>query len=209
LIDQPLRFGAADVEIMARETVYQGYFSVEALTLRHQVFAGGWSDVFRRECFHRGDAVGVLPWDIERDELILIEQFRIGALRADEIPWMLELIAGVVEANESDVDVVHREAQEEAACLLDQVVPIATYYPSAGACSEQIRLFVGRMMSAGIGEAHGLEGEHEDIWVHAIPRDQAIALLDAGTINNGHTLIALQWLARHGDALREQWRVRQ
>jgi ADP-ribose pyrophosphatase len=209
LIDRPLRFGAADIEITARETVYRGYFSVEAVNLKHRLFAGGWSDVFRRECFHRGDAVGVLPWDIERDELILIEQFRVGALRADESPWMLELIAGVVEPNESDIDVVHREAQEEAACLLDQVTPIATYYPSAGACSEQIRLFVGRMVSAGVGETHGLDSEHEDIWVHAIPRTQAIALLDAGVINNGHTLIALQWLARCGDRLREQWRIEQ
>ena len=209
MIDRTLRFGAADIEITARETVYRGYFSVEAVNLKHRLFAGGWSDVFRRECFHRGDAVGVLPWDIERDELILIEQFRVGALRADESPWMLELIAGVVEPNESDIDVVHREAQEEAACLLDQVTPIATYYPSAGACSEQIRLFVGRMVSAGVGETHGLDSEHEDIWVHAIPRTQAIALLDAGVINNGHTLIALQWLARCGDRLREQWRIEQ
>ena len=104
---------------------------------------------------------------------------------------------------------VRREAQEEAACLLDQITPIATYYPSAGACSEQIRLFVGRMVSAGVGETHGLDSEHEDIWVHAIPRTQAIALLDAGVINNGHTLIALQWLARCGDRLREQWRIEQ
>ena len=36
-------------------------------------------------------------------------------------------------------------------------------------------------------------------------REQALAWLDNNGINNGHTLIALQWLARHGETLRQQW----
>jgi len=67
------------------------------------------------------------------------------------------------------------------------------------------RLFVGRVTRSGAGGIHGLADEHEDLLVHAIPRDRAIAMLDAGDIDNGHTLIALQWLARHGDTLRRQW----
>jgi ADP-ribose pyrophosphatase len=69
----------------------------------------------------------------------------------------------------------------------------------------KIRLFVGCVAEAGVGEIHGLDSEQEDILVHAIPRSEAIAMMDADRINNGHTLIALQWLARHGDALRERW----
>jgi len=64
---------------------------------------------------------------------------------------MLELLAGIVESNENDIDVVHREAKEEAGCVLDAIKPIATFYPSAGGCSEQIRLFVGRVVEAGVG----------------------------------------------------------
>ena len=118
---------------------------------------------------------------------------------------MLELVAGMVADGETDSQVARREAAEEAGCTLDQLELIATFYPSAGACSEQIRAFVGRVVSAGVGEIHGLADEHEDLLVHAIPRVEALRMLDANTINNGHTLIALQWLARHGEALREQW----
>lgn len=199
------RFSAEDAQVLGRDVVYQGFFSLAKLHLTHRLFGGGWSQPLTREIFERGDAVAVLPWDPVRDELILVEQFRPGALRQHENPWMLELVAGMVADGETDSQVARREAAEEAGCTLDQLELIATFYPSAGACSEQIRAFVGRVVSAGVGEIHGLADEHEDLLVHAIPRVEALRMLDANTINNGHTLIALQWLARHGEALREQW----
>ena len=200
-----LRFGAEDVDLQQREQSFRGYFSLETLTLRHRLFSGGWSTPVRRELFQRGDAVGVLPWDPVADELVLIEQFRVGAIRDDDSPWMLELIAGIVEAGESDTAVVHREAEEEAGCQLGQLEQIATFYPSAGACSEQIRLFVGEVTQSQPGTVQGLDSEHEDILVHQLPREQVMQMLDRNDINNGHTLIALQWLARHADRLRAQW----
>ena len=200
-----LRYGAEDVDLQQREQSFRGYFSLETLTLRYRLFAGGWSTPVRRELFQRGDAVGVLPWDPVKDELVLIEQFRVGAIRDDDSPWMLELIAGIVEAGESDTAVVHREAEEEAGCQLGQLEQIATFYPSAGACSEQIRLFVGEVTQSQPGTVQGLDSEHEDILVHQLPREQVMQMLDRNEINNGHTLIALQWLGRHADRLRAQW----
>ena len=202
-----LRYGAEDVDLKQREQSFRGYFSLETLTLRHRLFEGGWSAPIRRELFQRGDAVGVLPWDPETDELLLIEQFRVGALRDGHSPWMLELVAGIVEAGESDGAVVHREAAEEAGCRLRRLESIATFYPSAGACSEQIRLFVGEVTQSQPGTVQGLKSEHEDILVHQLPRDQVMEMLDRNEINNGHTLIALHWLARHADRLRAQWRL--
>ena len=127
-------------------------------------------------------------------------------MRGDDSPWMLELIAGVVEAGESDEELAHREAMEEAGCELSELVPIATVIPSAGACSEQVRLFCGRVSSAAIGGIHGLAEEGEDILVHGVSRADALQLLAADRIPNGHTLIALQWLHIHGESLRERWR---
>jgi len=205
LSELSLSYGSGDVEVETRETVFKGYFRMDALTLRHRRFDGSWTDGIRREMFERGDAVAVLPWHVESDKVILIEQFRPGAIRGDDSPWMLEAVAGVVEAGETDIDVAHREALEEAGCTMDALTPIVSYYPSPGACSEQIRLFVGRVVSAVVGEVKGVDTEHEDILVHAVARADAIALLDAGKINNGLTIIALHWLARHGDRLRAEW----
>jgi ADP-ribose pyrophosphatase len=202
-----LRYGAGDVKLERRDHSFRGYFSLDTLTIRHRLFSGGWSTPIRRELFHRGDAVGVLPWDPVTDELVLIEQFRVGAIRGGDSPWMLELIAGMVEPGESDTLVAHREATEEAGCQLGRLEPIAAFYPSAGACSEQIRLFVGELLAARPGTVQGLESEHEDILVHQLSRSEALKMLDKGLVNNGHTLIALQWLARHADRLRADWQV--
>jgi ADP-ribose pyrophosphatase len=78
-------------------------------------------------------------------------------------------------------------------------------FPSAGACTEQVRLFCGRVNKAAIGGLHGLQDEGEDILVHALARTDALQLLAENRIPNGHTLIALQWLHIHGAALRERW----
>jgi ADP-ribose pyrophosphatase len=200
-----LTFGAQDVRILERETVFAGYFSVHRLTLQHRCFGGGWSEPMVREVFDRGDCVGVLPYDPVTDSVVMIEQFRPGAMRGDDSPWMLELIAGVIESGESDEQVVHREAMEEAGCVLSELLPIATVTPSAGACSEQVRLFCGRVERAAIGGIHGLVEEGEDILVHSVARADALAMLADDRVPNGHTLIALQWLHIHGDALRERW----
>jgi ADP-ribose pyrophosphatase len=200
-----LTFGARDVRVLEDQTVWSGHFSMHRLTLQHRRFAGGWSEPVVREVFERGDAVAVLPYDPATDSLVMIEQFRPGAIRGGDSPWMLELIAGIVEEGERDTDVVHREAMEEAACELSDLVPIATVFPSAGACTEQVRLFCGRVTKAAIGGLHGLQSEGEDILVHSISRADALRMVAENRIPNGHTLIALQWLHIHGESLRERW----
>jgi len=200
-----IQFGADDVRILDESRSWQGHFSVRQLRLQHRLFAGGWSETLRREVFDRGDAVGVLPWDPLRDELVMLEQFRVGAMRNSDSPWMLELVAGVVEAGEDDEKVARRETQEEADLHIEQLEPVACFYPSAGACTEQVRLFVGKVSSAAAGGLHGCAEEGEDIRVHVLPRPQVLQWLEQGLINNGHTLITLQWLQIHGDALRRRW----
>ncbi|GAB5452682.1 MAG: NUDIX domain-containing protein [Halioglobus sp.] len=200
-----LSFGAQDVRVLEDQVAWSGHYAMRRLTLQYRSFNGGWNDPVQREVFERGDAVAVLPYDPEEDTLVLVEQFRPGAMRANSSPWMLELVAGVVEAGESDADVAHRETMEEAACQLADLLPMATVFPSAGACSEQVRLYCGRVKSAGAGGVHGLQEEGEDILVHVMPRTDALQLLAADRVPNGHTHIALQWLQIHGDAVRARW----
>ncbi len=200
-----LTFGPDDVRVLADETAYQGYFQIRRVTLQHRAFGGGWLEPQVREIFERGDAVGVLPYDPVTDKLVLIEQFRPGAMRGSDSPWMLELVAGIVEPGESDEDVAHREAMEEAGCELSLLEHIATVLPSAGACSEEVRLFCGRVSSAVVGGVHGLAEEGENILVHSVPVADAFELLAQNRVPNGHTLISLLWLQNNIDSLRERW----
>lgn len=199
-------FGADDVELIERKTVFRGYFRVDRYRLRHRLFGGGLGHEIRREVFERGHAAAVLPYDPARDEVVLIEQFRAGAYAKGAAPWLIEIVAGIIDEGETAEEVALREAIEEAGCkLFPPLKPIFSCFPTPGACSEHIDLFVGRCDTAGLGGIHGLAEEGEDIRVMVLPVEAAITLLDQGKIANAATIIALQWLARHQEELRRQW----
>ncbi|HEY0675587.1 MAG TPA: NUDIX domain-containing protein [Immundisolibacter sp.] len=192
-IEQP--FTDADCEIVAREPLYQGFFRLERYRVRHRLFAGGWTDTFQREVFVRHEAAVVMLFDPARDVVVMIEQFRAPAVGKVANPWLLELVAGLVDKdNESPDDVARREAVEEAGCDILALLPIARYLPSPGACDELVHLYLGLVDSEGVGGIHGLPDEHEDIRVHCVTVAEVRALLESGRINNAATLIAVQWL---------------
>lgn len=196
-----------DVELIEKKAVFQGYFRVDRYRLRHRLFAGGFGPEIRREVFERGHAAAVLPYDPVRDEVVLIEQFRAGPYAKGADPWLIEVVAGIIDEGETAEEVALREAIEEAGCkLVPPLRLIFNCFPTPGASSEHVDLFIGRCESAGLGGIHGLAEEGEDIRVIVLPFGDAIALLDQGKIRNAVTIMALQWLARHRIEMRELWR---
>jgi ADP-ribose pyrophosphatase len=191
--------------IIKKTSLYQGFFKLFALEIRHELFNGGESPTLRRELLDRGDAVAVLPYDPVRDELVLIEQFRIGALQDKTSPWLMEVIAGYQEPDESAEAVARREALEEAGCTITQLIPIHRYYSSPGSSTEQIHLYLGRADTQGLGGIHGLDHEGEDIRVHVLPAEIAFEWLEQGRVDSAMPIIALQWFQCHHEGLRKRW----
>lgn len=194
-----------DVEVVEREACFRGFYQLDRLHLRHRLFAGGMGKLINRELFVRHDAVCVLPYDPQRDCVVLIEQFRVGALDKSVNPWLIELVAGLIDKDEQPEEVARREAVEEAGLELAELWPLTQYYPSPGGSDERVHLYVGRCDSCGAGGVHGLEEEGEDIRVLVWSLDEALAALDDGRIDNAASIIALQWLALNRDKVRERW----
>ncbi len=193
------------VEIIRKELCFQGFFRMERYTLRHRLFSGSWSQPITRELFERGHAAAVLPYDPARDQVVLIEQFRVGAMSISSGPWLLEIVAGIIEANESAEEVVRREAVEEADCDVHELVPLYDYLVSPGGTTERIALFCGKVDSTHIGGIYGKMEEGEDIKVHVMTVDKALALLASGKIIAASAIMALQWLALNREHLRKIW----
>lgn len=185
-------FKASDAEIVNAESAFQGYFRVDRLTIRHATFAGDSIEICR-EVFKRGNAVCVLLYDPQADKVVLVEQFRVGALAA-ESPWMLEVVAGIVEPGETVEDVARREAVEEAGLTLGEVQPITRFLPSGGGCDEWIDLMYAEVDSSSAAGLHGLADEGEDIKVHVLDAQEAFDLVVSGAINSSPAIIGLQWL---------------
>ncbi|AAO09125.1 ADP-ribose diphosphatase [Vibrio vulnificus] len=197
-------FTPEDVEVLSKEPLFQGFFKMIKYRFRHKLFAGGWSNVIEREMFERGHAAAMLPYDPIRDQVVLIEQIRVGALEHQH-PWQLEIVAGMIDRDESADDVVRREAQEEAGLEVGQLVSVVSYYPSAGGCSEKLDVFIGEVDASKAHGIHGLDYEDEDIRVHVMTREQAYDLVKQGKIENGASIIALQWLELNHLQLKSQW----
>jgi ADP-ribose pyrophosphatase len=194
-----------DVEVIEREPCFSGFYQLDRLRLRHRQFAGGMGPVLTRELFVRHDAVCVLPYDPQRDTVVLIEQFRVGALDKSARPWLLELVAGLIDKDEVPEAVARREALEEANLSLSVLWPISQYYPSPGGSDERVHLFIGRCDSQGAGGIHGLAEEGEDIRVHVWALEDALDAVRDGRIDNAASIIALQWLALNRSEVRGLW----
>ncbi|EIJ41776.1 protein containing C-terminal region of TrgB protein [Beggiatoa alba B18LD] len=197
------------IELVDKILAYNGYFKIVKYHLRHTLFRGGWSGEMSREVFERGHAVALLPYDPIREQVVLVEQFRAGALSLEnpEQSWLWEIIAGIIEPEETPIEVAHREAEEEAGCRVTDLIPLHKVLLSPGGTTETCQLYCGRVDASTVGGIYGLAEENEDIQVHVVTLDEALALIDKGIICSSPAIIALQWLALHKAMVKQRWQV--
>ena len=212
-IDKP-EFDCDDVEVIDKIRDHDGYFKIDRYVLKHRKHEGGWTDTTSREIFERGHAVGVLMFDPDLDKLVFIEQFRPGAYGAQtspwfdkdsHSPWLLEIVAGIIDEGESPEDVAKREAVEEADCHVLDIVPITHYLVSPGGTTESLFLYCARVDASNAGGVFGLEHEGEDIRVVVMDSADVLSGLDDGLFSNSMTLIAVQWFALNFNKLKARW----
>lgn len=200
------RYCQQDVEILATERVYDGFYKMDRLSLKHKTFAGEWSQPITRELMHRHDAVCVLIWDSQADTIVICEQFRVGSLD-ESSPWLYELVAGLIDKDESPEEVGRREAVEEAGVEIGKMKFLYRYQPSPGGSNETVHLYIAQAKLPESGGVFGLEEENEDIRTHIVARSEAMQWIEDGRIANAASLLALQWLSYHEVELRQEWGV--
>ncbi|MFT6269589.1 MAG: ADP-ribose pyrophosphatase [Alphaproteobacteria bacterium] len=198
-------FTKADVKVLKKESLYEGFFTLNKYHLKHKLFDGGESRLVIREVFERGHAAAVLPYDPILDELVLLEQFRFPAMETNNNPWLIEVVAGIVEEGEDFEEVCHREAQEEAGIILTKLIKMNSYLASPGACTERIHVYLGKVDASSASGIHGLDNEAEDIKVLRVPFDEAVMWLNEGKIDNSTAIIAIQWLMLNKHKVRQDW----
>jgi len=191
--------------IISCRTLYQGFLGLREYRVRHSLFAGGDSEVLVRECVQSYAAASVMLYDPDLDKLVMIEQFRIGALERVDHPWVLEIVGGIIGAEETAEQVARREALEEAGCEISTLRPICDFMVSPGFSTEYIHLFCGRVDATAAGGLHGLKEEGEDTRVSVVSAADAITDFCGGRINSTSSIIATQWLALNRAQLRQEW----
>lgn len=197
---------ADDVEQIATRRPYTGFFAMEERVLRHRQFDGTWSPEITRLALVSGDAVTVVPYDVRRGEVMLIEQFRAPMLiRGDHCPWGIEAIAGRIDKENDAEGAARREALEEGGLTLGRMERIGGYYSSPGIAAEHLTSFVGEADLSDAGGTFGVIDENEDIRAFTIPLDDALAGVASGEINNAPAILSLLWLQVNATRLTDEW----
>lgn len=201
------QFSTQDIEIIKQEVVYQGFFTMKKVQFRHKLFNGGVSQVVTRELLHKGEATVVIAYDPTLDALVMVEQVRIGAYNPQGTgsPWLLEMIAGMVESDENPEQVARREAKEEAGIELQQLEHLFSVWDSPGGVAERVHFFAAKVDAHQAGGIYGLATENEDIRVQVIAREAAYNAIAKGEIDNSLAVMGLLWLQLNYQALQHKW----
>lgn len=199
------RFTLKDVNILEKERVYKGFFAIDQYVVSYPRFDGLVQKLLRREVFERdADAVAILPYDPVTDEVQLIEQFRPGALSDPDSPWLIEVVAGMIDKGETAEQAAVRELNEEAGLNIkaSDLIKICAQYPSPGGASECTTLYIAKVDLSKLESHGGLDNENEDIRVFKVPAKEAFKECFNGRIHNAAALITLMHLQLHHDELR-------
>ena len=193
-----------DWKIHQKQSAYDGHFKVTKLELSHEMYSGATTPLLKRELVERNDAVAMVAYDPVTDELVMIEQFRVGAIN-EEQPWLIEIVAGLIEPGESPEDVTLRESKEEIGCTPSELIEVGGFYTSPGGNSEWIHLYIGKISVEELAETGGLKHEGEDIKITIVPASDAPYMLSTGEVRSAIAIIGLQWFVMNRENVRQQW----
>ena len=180
-------------KIINKKNLYSGFFSLNKYEFIHEKHNGDWTNTVEREIFSGAHVATLIPYDPIKKEIILIQQFRAGIISRYDKDYLYEIVAGIIDDNESPQKTAKRECFEETGCVVKKIIPIQEYFPAPGSSESYYHLFLGEIDTFEGEKFKGLESENEDILVKSFKIDEIRKMLRDKKIKNGLTLIALQW----------------
>lgn len=198
----------ADVKIKNKILVHDGFCHLERYEMQHRRFNGEWTPIYTRELLIKPSVAAALPYDPRCNKIVLIEQFRVGALGKNTTPWLIEIVAGIMDQahEKKHEELIRREMREEACLEIEALLPICDYLVTPGCSTEKVKLFCAKVDSTKAPEFCGLVSEHEDIKIHVVEVQEAFAAVRSGQINNAASIIALQWLELNLETVNQKWK---
>ena len=183
-----------EYKLLKTERKYNGWMKVDSLTLQQKTPTGEWSKEFNREVIVRGDAVIGLIVDPLNKKLLLTSQLRPGGILQD-MPYIYEMVAGMIDTGESHEEALKREAFEETAVdNLQNIEHICSYLPSCGSLSEKVHLYYAEANLENLPKFAGCSDENEVIEIVVLDYDEAFKWQKEGKIGTGNGHVALNWL---------------
>ncbi|MGA1801277.1 NUDIX domain-containing protein [Rhizobium sp. HT1-10] len=194
------KFEKAGVEIVGKTTLSKGWTELSSYDIDYTA-SDGQTHRLKREIYHRTPAATILLYDVKRETVVLVRQFRLAAHLNGDPGWMIETPAGLLDGDEPEA-AIRREAMEETGYRIRDVRFLFKAYMAPGAVSEVVHFFAAAVDSGDrVSAGGGLAEEHEDIEVMEVPLSEALDMIAAGVIIDGKSIMLLQWAALNSGSL--------
>ena len=180
-------------KIINKINLHSGFYKMNKYEIMYQKHDGTWTDNLEREIFGGANVSALLPYDPIKDEIILLQQFRTGVISRYDDELLYEIVAGMIDENETPEESAKRECIEETGCIVKKIIPIQNYFPAPGSSESFYHVFLGEIDSIDGKKIMGLKSENEDILVKSFKINDVKKMLDEKKIKNSLTLVALQW----------------
>jgi ADP-ribose pyrophosphatase len=178
-----------EVKVLSSELAVNDYLKVQ----KARVSVGGHEKPHPLWKIDRGDAAAAVLYNSNSRKLILTRQFRYPCAEKDN-PWLIELVAGMIDDGETLEQAIIREIEEEAGYRVNSVDHLFTYFSSPGVLSERVSIFYVETSDAQkVGIGGGKADEGEELELLELTAEEARALLTNDRIRDSKTLIGLQW----------------
>jgi nudix-type nucleoside diphosphatase (YffH/AdpP family) len=191
------------VRIIEERLLSDDWYVLKKTTFEYRCRDGRWQNQ-SRETYDRGNGAVVLLFNVERSTVVLIRQFRFPTfVNGCDDGLLIEACAGLLDGEDA-LTCIRREAEEETGFRVKSPRKILEAYMSPGSVTEKLHFFVAEYdfqdrVSAGGGDT----AEGEDIEVLELPLSSALEMIGTGAIQDGKTIMLLQYAALAGlEALR-------
>lgn len=168
---------------------------------RHVVFTGKVFDLIvdqveypsgakgvREIAHHPGGAVTVPMLDDGR--VVLVKQLRYPFGK-----HIYELPAGKLSPGEDPQTAAARELEEETGYIAGSLEHLTSIYSTPGFCDEELHIFLATHLRTS-PHGHRREEGESSMTVHSMPLQEALAMVEAGVINDSKTIVGLFWIDR-------------
>jgi nudix-type nucleoside diphosphatase (YffH/AdpP family) len=185
------------VKILKNEVLSDNWYTLRKVTFKYQLNNGKWQEQ-SREAYDRGNGATILLYNKIQKTVILTRQFRLPTfINGNPSGMLIEACAGLLDKDNPE-ECIRRETEEETGYKITEVKKIFELYMSPGSVTEILYFFVAeytRFMK--VNEGGGAEHEQENIEVLELPFDDALTMVEGGSIKDAKTVILLQYLKIH------------
>jgi nudix-type nucleoside diphosphatase (YffH/AdpP family) len=177
-----------------KTTLSKEWATLDRIDYDYQFENGEWKGV-SRECYNRGNGAAILLYNPDKGTVILTKQFRMPIYENNKEESMsIEACAGAIDDNDTALETILRETEEEVGYKIKNAKQVLTAYTSPGALTEKMYLFVAEYneeMKA--NEGGGLEIENEEIEVLELQFSEAFEMMRNAEIIDAKTIMLLQY----------------